>query len=75
MLYSIMWAGHRKGGGGHNHERKCRIQHISPPPPPLRVCAIAKIAKVGAFLRDTTVHALHSPTHTSTHATHEHTHA
>ena len=29
MRYSIMWAGHRKGG--RNCERKCRIPRISPP--------------------------------------------
>ena len=38
--------------GGRNHERNCRIPHISPP----CVCTKAKVAKGGAYLRDTMVH-------------------
>ena len=41
------------GGGARNRERKCRIPRISPPPPAL--CTKAKVAKGGAYLRDTTV--------------------
>ena len=37
--------------GGRNRERKCRIPRISPP----ALCTKAKVAKGGAYLRDTTV--------------------
>ena len=45
-----LWVGHRKGG--RIRERKCRIPRISPPP---ALCTKAKVAKGGAYLRDTTV--------------------
>ena len=38
--------------GGRNRERNCRIPRISPPP---TFCTKAKVAKGGAYLRDTTV--------------------
>ena len=53
VLYMKLWAGHRKGGC--NCERKCRIPRISPPP---AICTKSKVAKGGAYLRDTTVHEL-----------------
>ena len=54
-LDTKLWAGHQKGG--RNRERKCRIPRISPPPPPPpALCTKAKVAKGGAYLRDTTVY-------------------
>ena len=38
--------------GGRNRERNCRIPRKSPPP---TFCTKAKVAKGGAYLRDTTV--------------------
>ena len=38
--------------GGCNRERKCRIPRISPPP---AVGSKVKVARGGAYLRDTTV--------------------
>ena len=55
MLYSIMREGYRKGG--RNQERKCHIPRISPP----TLCAKAKIAEGGAYLRDTTVNCQKKP--------------
>ena len=40
--------------GGRNRDRNCRIPRISPP----TFCTKAKVAKGGAYLRDTTVYRL-----------------